>query len=110
MTLAQQQRLDQLAAGLLLGGTILATSVNYFTKQGFWSPNLKHSALIALIVFQPFYLVQLYYISKGKRWAKLCYLVLEGLGLIGWALSYKRVAAIEFTSPVATMNILFEVV
>jgi hypothetical protein len=108
MTFAQQHRYDILASSLLLGGSIIATIVNYFVKQGFWRETLHHSALIALILYQPFYLWQLYCMSRGQRWAKILYLVLTGVGLIGFVLDYKRIALRDLTSTGATINFAFQ--
>lgn len=108
MTLAQQQKLDQLCFGLLVGGSFLATGMNYFTKQGFWNAALSHTALITLIVFQPFYFWQVYSIGKGKRWAKILYLVLTGLGELGLLLAFRRIATKTLTSHLATFNFTFQ--
>jgi hypothetical protein len=84
MTLAQQRRYDTWAAGLLFFGSIVATGINYFTKQGFWRPALTHKGLIILLLSQPFYLVWVYLIWKGKRWAKILYVVISALGLVAF--------------------------
>jgi|GEM_PF-3244177 len=84
MTLAQQRRYDTWAAGLLFFGSIVATIVNYFTKQGFWKPTLTHKALLMLLLFQPLYLAWVYFIWKGKRWAKIIYITTSALGLLAF--------------------------
>ncbi len=106
MTQAHQQRIDTLAFGLLLGGSIVGTCCNYFVKQGFWSPALSHTGLTVLVLFQPFYLLWIYAIGKGKRWAKILYLVSTGLGLTAYVLDYKSIALRQFTSPLASLNFI----
>jgi hypothetical protein len=108
MTQAHQQRIDTLAFGLLLGGSILVTCCNYFVKQGFWSPTLSRPGLIILILLQPFYLWWIYCISKGKRWAKILYFVITGLGMIAYVFDYERVNTLFLTSPLSSLNFIFQ--
>jgi hypothetical protein len=108
MTQAQQQRIDAAVFYLLVIGSVVATCCNYFVKQGFWRPTLTRPGLITLILFQPVYLWWIYRISQGKRWAKIVYLVITGLGLAAYVFDYKRIAAIYLTSPLASLNFIYQ--
>ncbi|MGI4760916.1 MAG: hypothetical protein ACRYF0_09435 [Janthinobacterium lividum] len=106
MTLTEQHYVDKIAAGLLIFGSIAATIINYFTNQGFWNPGYSHTGLIALILFQPVYVLIVYYIWKGKRWAKILFIVLCTPGFLALLFDSKRVTAIAFTSPGAVANFI----
>jgi len=90
MTLAQQRRYEVLAFNILIIGTAVSTLINYYYKQSFWAPHTKHTTHIALVVVLPFFIWQFYGIRKGKRWAKLSYVILTIIGWIFLALDYKR--------------------
>ncbi|MGI4762954.1 MAG: hypothetical protein ACRYF0_19740 [Janthinobacterium lividum] len=106
MTLTEQRYLDKIAAGLLIFGSITATIINYFTSQGFWNPGYSRTGLLALILFQPVYLLIVYSIWLGKRWAKILFIVLCTPGFLALLFDYKRVTAIAFTSPGAIANFI----
>ena len=108
MTQAQQQRIDASIFYLLLIGSVVATCCNYFVKQGFWLPTLTRPGLLFLILFQPFYVWWIYRISKGKRWAKILYLAITGLSLAAYVFDYKRIAAMYLTSPLASINFVYQ--
>ena len=108
MTLAQQHRYERLAASLILVGTFVTTTINYFVRKGFWNPALSHRGLITLIVRQPLFLWMLYGIYKGRRWAKILYIVLTGTGILFFLFAYlfdhKRMVAIGYSSPGAAVS------
>jgi len=106
MTLTEQRSISKIAAGLLIFGSIPATSINYFTNQGFWHPGYSRTGLIALILFQPIYALMVYFIWQGKRWAKILFIVLCTPGFLALLFDYKRVTTIAFTSPLAITNFI----
>ena len=104
MTLAQKHRYEVLAFNILLIGTVISTLINYYYKKSFWDPHTKHTTHIGLLIVLPFFIWQFYGIRKGKRWAKLSYVVLT---VIGWgflALDYKRMVPKMFTSTPVAVN------
>jgi cell division protein FtsW (lipid II flippase) len=106
MTLAQQHRYEVVASNLLIIGTVVSTLINYYYKKSFWDTHMSHTTHLAILVLLPLFIWQLYSIRKGKRWAKLSYVVLT---VIGWGflvLDYKRMVAKVFTStPIAVNSI-----
>lgn len=107
MTFAQQRRYEVLAFNLLALGTVASIPFNYYYKKGFWDPHTKHTTHIALLVVLPFFIWQFYSIRKGKRWAKLSYVVLTIIGWVFLALDYKRMVPRLFTpTPVAINTVV----
>jgi len=90
MTLAQKHSYEVLAFNLLIIGTVVSLLINYYYKKSFWDPHIKHTTHIALLVVLPFFIWQFYGIRKGKRWAKLSYVVLTVIGWVFLAFDYKR--------------------
>jgi hypothetical protein len=105
MTLAQQHRYERLAAKLIFIVNIAALTIgNYLTKQGFWAAHMPRTTIWALVLYLPWLFWVAYCISRGRRWAKITYLVLTVLGLLFVILDYKRMAPKLFFSTASIIN------
>ena len=106
MTLAQQHRYETLASKLIFIAFVVFTIVNYFTKQGFWAvnPAPTRTTLVLSALVYPWFLWLTYCVGKGRRWAKMTYLLLTSSGILFTILDYKRLAPKLFFSPAATSS------
>jgi len=104
MTLAQQRRYEVLASNLIYWGTLVNTVVNFFIKKGFWDTQGSRRALIILLIITIFILWVAYLIRKGRRWAKIVYVVIAIVGILPLIIDYHRFASISFTSRAATVS------
>jgi hypothetical protein len=114
MTLAQKHRYEVSAFNILIISTVISTFINYYYKKSFWDTQTKHTTHIALLIVLPLLIWQFNGIRKGKRWAKLSYVILTPIGWVFLVLDYKRLIPKAFTPmPVAintAIQYLFSVV
>lgn len=104
MTFTQQRRYEILASNLLLGGCLVGLLANYFLKQGYWTKSLSVTSVLTVTVGFLVVFWQAYYIRKGRRWAKLLYVLLTIAGLFIIALDYKRTLVGKLDSPAIASN------
>ncbi len=106
MTLAQKHRYEVLASNLIYLGTLVFTTINFFVKQGFWGPHTSRTGLALIIVISLFILWVAYLIRKGRKWAKLVYILITIIGILPLLLDFKRFASISLTSTSVTVNFI----
>ena len=93
MTLAQQHRYETLAAWLIFIVNLAVLTVgNYITKQGFWAAHVSRTLVVVSVLVNSWLFWVAYCIGRGRRWAKITYLVLTVLGILIIVLDYKRMA------------------
>ncbi|MGI4762332.1 MAG: hypothetical protein ACRYF0_16600 [Janthinobacterium lividum] len=109
MTLAQQHRYEMLATKLIFISNLAVITIgNYLTKQGFWAADLSHTTIWVAVLFYPWFFWVAYCIGKGRRWAKITYIVLTVLGLLFTMLDYKRMAPKLFFSTASTSSFFMQ--
>jgi hypothetical protein len=105
MTLAQQHRYETLAAKLIFIVSLAVITIgNYFTKQGLWVANLSHAMIWAAVLLYPWFFWVAYCVGKGRRWAKITYIILTVSGTLFTVLDYKRMAPKLFFSTAPTIS------
>lgn len=104
MTRAQKHRYEVLASNLLLIGIVIASLTIYHQKKIFWDIHTQRTTKISVLAVIPLFIWLIYSIRKGRRWAKITYLVIAVVSIVSLVLDHKRVALMMSASMVTAIT------
>lgn len=99
-----QHRYNVLASNLLFVMFFLSIPINFFTKQGYFTPSMHSGIFVVYCMVTALILVLFYVIRRGKSWAKILYIILFIWPLADNIWHFKRNAPELFATPLHTLN------
>ena len=97
-----QHLYNVLASNLLFVMFFLSIPINFFTKQGYFTPSMHSGIFVVYCMVTALILVLFYVIRRGKAWAKILYIILFIWPLADSLWHFKRNAPELFATPLHT--------